>query len=89
MKKKKLTFPDFDKMTYEEEAAWWDTHDTGLYATTPVDMVFELDKPRTATVVIRMQDRLKYAIGKMARAKGLDTSSLIRSWIMEKMRAAR
>ena len=22
-----IEFPDFDKMTYEEEAKWWETHD--------------------------------------------------------------
>ena len=29
--KKKFKFPDFDKMTYAEEAKWWDTHDIGDY----------------------------------------------------------
>ncbi len=27
----KKRLPDFDKMTYEEESQWWETHDTADY----------------------------------------------------------
>jgi len=40
MKKKESKMPDFNKMSYEEEATWWDTHDITDYLDelTPVDV---------------------------------------------------
>ena len=87
MKKKKLKFPDFNKMTYEEESKWWDTHDLGDYwdQMKEVDMVFELDKPRDETLIVRLQKNFKDRLEKVARRKGLNVSTLARMWLMEKL----
>lgn len=91
IKKKKFKFPDFNKMTYEEEAEWWDTHDLGDYwhELKDVDIVFELDKPRTESLVLRVQPEFKSRLEKEARSKGLNVSTLARMWLMEKMQSSK
>lgn len=87
MKKKKFNFPDFNKMSYKEEATWWDTHDLGEFwdELEDVDIVFELDKPRDETVVLRIQKEMKEQLDKLARSRGLNLSTLMRMWMMEKL----
>ena len=87
IRSKKFKFPDFNKMTYEEEANWWDTHDLGDYwdQMEDVDIVFELDKPRTESLVLRVQKNIKEKLEKVARSKGLNVSTLARMWLMEKL----
>lgn len=86
MKKKKFEFPNFDKMSYKEEANWWDSHDFTEFwgETEEVEMVFELDKPRDETIVLRVQKEVKEGLDKFARRLGLNLSTLVRMWIMEK-----
>lgn len=86
MKKKKFEFPNFDKMSYKKEANWWDSHDFTEFwdATEKVDMVFELEKPRDETIVLRVQKEVKDGLDKFARRLGLNLSTLVRMWIMEK-----
>ena len=87
MKKKKFKFPDFNKMSYEEEANWWDKHDLTEFwdELEDVDIVFELDKPRTESLVLRVQKNIKEKLQKVARSKGLNVSTLARMWLMEKL----
>lgn len=91
IKKKKFKFPDFDKMTYAEEAKWWDTHDMGDFwdELEDVDIVFELHKPKTKTIVVRLQENLKDRLAKVAAAKGLNVSTLARMWIAEKLQSTK
>lgn len=91
MKKKKFKFPDFDKMTYKEEADWWDKHDFTEFwdELEDVDIIFDLKKPRDETVVIRMQKELKDRLSKFARSRGLNISTLLRMWAVEKLQTAR
>ncbi len=91
MKKKNLKLPDFNKMTYDEESKWWDTHDLGDYwdQMKDVEIVFELDKPRDETIILRVQKNLKETLEKVARSKGLNISTLARMWLMEKLQTDR
>ena len=91
MKKKENKLPDFDKMTYKEEATWWDTHDIGDYWNEfkDVEMVFDLKKPREETLVVRLQKEFKEHLEKIARSKGLNVSTLARMWLLEKLQGAR
>ena len=88
MKKKKFKFPDFDKMTYKEEANWWDTHSFADFwdELEDVDIVFELKKPRDETLIVRIQKEFKDKLERAARSKGLNISTLARMWLMEKLR---
>lgn len=90
-KKKKIEFPDFDKMTYAEEAKWWDTHDLGDYwdQMEDVEIIWDLEKPRDKTLIVRLQKDIKDRLEKVARSKGLNVSTLARMWLLEKLRTAK
>jgi len=87
MKKSKFKFPDFNKMSYKEEAEWWDKHDLTEFwdELEDVDIVVELNKPRTESLVLRVQKDIKEKLQKVARSKGLNVSTLARMWLMEKL----
>jgi predicted DNA binding CopG/RHH family protein len=87
MKKKEKKFPDFNKMTYQEEANWWDTHDLGDYwdQTKDVEIIFDLNKPKDETIVLRLQKSVKDNLAKVAKSKGVNVSALARMWLTEKL----
>ncbi len=91
MKKKKFKFPNFDKMSYEEEANWWDTHDWGEFwdELEDVNIVVNLHKPKEETLVLRLQRNLKDTLEKIAKNKGLPVSTLARMWLAERAHVAR
>lgn len=88
MSKKKSRIPEFK--TYKEEANFWDTHDITDFEdeTKNVDIVFELDKPRDETLILRLQKNFKKRLEYIARSKGLNVSTLARMWLMEKAQRA-
>src|SRR5437588_10079293 len=83
----KNRIPDFTSR--EEEAAWFDTHDLAEYwhELEPVDVEFQLEKPKEENIVVRLQKPIKDRLALIARRKGLNISSLTRMWIMEKLQA--
>lgn len=89
MKKKINKLPDFDKMTREEEAQWFDTHDLGDYwdQFEEVELEVALTKPRDETLVLRLQKSLKERMEAIAKSKGINVSTLARMWIIEKLRS--
>ncbi|OGM13405.1 hypothetical protein A3D84_01710 [Candidatus Woesebacteria bacterium RIFCSPHIGHO2_02_FULL_42_20] len=86
-KKIKSKIPKF--RSYEEEANFWDTHEFIDFENEleDVDIVFELDKPRSETLILRVQKGFKNNLEKIARSKGLNVSTLARMWLMEKMQS--
>lgn len=88
MKRKKSKIPDFK--TYEEEANFWDTHSFTEFEDEleDVDIVFELDKPRDDTLVLRLQKNIKDKLERIARSHGLNVSTLARMWLMEKLQTS-
>lgn len=87
MKKKKFKFPDFDKMSYAEEANWWDTHDWGEFwnELDDVNIMVDLHKPKQKTLVLRLQEGIKDKLEHVAKLKGVSVSALARMWLMEKL----
>lgn len=75
----------------QEAAAWWDTHDVTDYLDElePVEVEFNLEKPQEETVVFRLHAGVKQYLEQLAKSKGLNLSSLIRMWIMEKVQTAK
>ena len=73
--------------TYEEEAKFWDSHSfTELEdELEDVDIVFDLDKAREESLIVRIQKGFKTTLAKTARRKGLNISTLARMWLMEKL----
>lgn len=84
-KNKKSKIPKFK--SYEDEARFWDTHEFTEFEDEleDVDIVFELNKPRTESLVLRIQKNIKEKLEKVARSKGLNISTLARMWLMEKL----
>lgn len=75
------------KMKSDEQiAAFWDTHDFADYIedTEPADdVVFE--KQTKETISIRLERRQVKELKKIARRVGLGYTSLVRSWVTEKL----
>lgn len=86
--KKKSSIPKFKNV--KEEARFWDTHSVTDFEdeTENVDIVFELDKPREESLVLRVQGGFKNKLVRFARKKGLNVSTLARMWLMEKLQAS-
>ena len=86
--KRKEPIPKFKSR--EEEATFWDTHDIADYWDDfePVDIAFQLEKPKEENIVFRVQKPIKERLERIARRKGLNISSLTRMWIMEKLQSA-
>lgn len=86
MKKKvKSKTPDFK--TIEEETLFWDTHSFADYwnELEDVEMIFDLDKTRDGTLVLRVQKDVKDKLNQVAKSKGLNISGLVRMWVLEKL----
>lgn len=88
MKAKKSNLPDFNTMTREEEAKWFDTHDMGDYwdELKDVDLVVELTKPKDETLVLRVNKNEKRKLQDLARVKGITVSAAARLLLHEKLR---
>lgn len=88
---KKFTRPKPIKpfKTLEEEAHFWDTHDTTKLFTdpsTPLEELEPLEPEKEATVTLRLQKSMKAKIQHIARQKGINLSTLSRLWLIEKLR---
>ncbi len=87
MTKKKISkIPIFK--TIPEEAEFWDTHDITdfLDELTPVKVRVTLGQPKEETLTVRLQTGLKLKLAKVAEEMGVNTSTLARMWIVEKMK---
>lgn len=87
-KNTKSKIPKFKSI--EEEAEFWDTHSVTDFEdeTEDVDIVVELEKPRTDTLVIRVQKNIKDKMEKVAKKKGINVSTLARIWLSQKLSGA-
>ncbi|KKR70978.1 MAG: hypothetical protein UU14_C0039G0005 [Candidatus Roizmanbacteria bacterium GW2011_GWB1_40_7] len=85
MRKKKSKIPVFK--SYEEEAHFWDTHSITDFEdeTEDVEIIFDLEEPRSETIAVRLQKDVKNKMTDLARQKGVNTSTLARMWIIEKL----
>lgn len=86
MKKKSPTIPDFKSI--QEEADFWDTHDTEDYQWEPApELKFSknLKSIYQKVVPIRLDEQTKKAIEKVARQKGIGVSTTARMLIRERL----
>lgn len=75
--------------SYKEEANFWDAHSVTDFEdqTEDIDIVFELDKPKEESLILRVQKDLKKKLIKIAKTKGVTVSTLSRIWLTEKLRS--
>ncbi|MGQ9477607.1 MAG: CopG family antitoxin [Candidatus Bipolaricaulia bacterium] len=74
--------------TRREAREFWDTHDLTDYLEDlePVaEEIFVRPRSKQKVLSIRIERRLAELLKKLAARKGLATSSLVRSWIMERL----
>lgn len=88
-KKKIEKIPNFK--SYKEEAEFWDTHSLADYwdEWEDVDIVFDLEKPKEETLVVRLQKNLKEKLEKLAQRRGISLSTLARILLTERLQTVR
>jgi hypothetical protein len=81
----KKTLPKFKN--YEEEANFWDTHCILDYAyDKPIKVTYEPEIENKETMTLRLTPSVRRKIEKLAKEYQISTSSLIRMWIVEKLK---
>lgn len=83
---KKTMLPKFK--TIKEEAEFWDTHDITDYISEmkPVKVFFQPENKKQETIVLRIQSNTKQRLQAIAEAKHLPLSTLLRLWLIEKIK---
>lgn len=73
--------------TDQEEADFWDTHDSTefLEDTEPVDVTFVDARPAKKQISLRMDPEAIDKLKAIARRKGIGYQTLIRIWVMERL----
>ncbi len=84
----KKQLPDFEKMSLEEIADFWETHDSAEYWDQMEDVTGQVlfKRPAGKTVSVRISEEELKRLKKLAAERGLGHTTLIRSWIKEKLR---
>lgn len=80
----KIKIPTFK--SYKEEAEWWDTHDVTEIEGLEVVKEEIFIKPKKQIVSVRLERQLVDLLKRIAREKGLGHTTLVRLWVIEKLR---
>jgi len=76
--------PEFSSI--EEEAEFWQTHDSEDYYSEPVEEEIQfVPARRTKAMAVRLEPETFAALEKRARALGVGPSTLTRMWILERL----
>lgn len=73
---------------YKDEAEFWDTHDITDFLPEMKKIKVEY-KPRVfkeESIVVRVQPKLKKRLEVMAENQGLNLSTMLRMWFVERLR---
>ena len=83
----KSRIPEFNSI--EEEAEFWDTHDTTDFEDefTPVKVRFA--KNLSHGLTIRLDPKTLEQLREEAKAKGIGPTTLVRMWVMEHLRSGK
>lgn len=71
--------------TLDEEAHFWDTHDTAILGKVPLSQLPLLEKEKVESLTLRLQRSIKRKLEKTARQKGIGPTTLARMWIVERL----
>lgn len=75
--------------SYEEEAEFWDTHDfTDFKAETETAKV-KATNGLSANVQVRFEPDTDHELEAIARERGMKKSTLIRTWVLDRLRQER
>jgi predicted DNA binding CopG/RHH family protein len=77
----KVKIPTFK--SYEEEAAWWDSHDlTEIEGLKPVNAEVFI---QGQTIAIRLQRTLMEQLQRLADQQGVKPTTLVHQWIIQQL----
>jgi hypothetical protein len=79
--------PEFASL--EEEAAFWDTHSTADYEDEFTPVRVRIAKGLSTGVTIRFDPETLQRLRAIAQEQGIGPTTLIRMWILERLRARR
>lgn len=82
-RKSKSRIPRFKSR--EEEAEFWDTHDTTEYEDEFVEVKLEVARPLGHILAVRLDAKTIGQLGRIGRQKGLGASTLARMWLLERL----
>jgi len=83
-RKTKSRIPRFK--TYEEEAEFWDTHDTTEFEDEFVEVKrVYVARPLIHTLAVRMDAKTIDRLAAIGRKKGIGPSTLARMWLLERL----
>lgn len=74
--------------TIAEEARFWDSHDVSDYLPEMrrVDVAFERPVLKEEMITIRIQSAIKEKLENVAKNYGVDLSSLLRIWLVDRLK---
>ncbi len=81
-KHKRPRIPKFS--SYEEEAKFWDSHDTTQFLDEFTAAHLEFPKPRKKLVSMRLPEAEIIGLKRIAARKGIGYLTLIRIWLTER-----
>jgi hypothetical protein len=81
---KKSRIPEFKSI--EEEAEFWDTHDTADYEDEFKPVRVRFAKNLSQALCIRLDPETLSVLRSLAREKGIGPTTLARMWIMEQLK---
>lgn len=76
--------------TLDEEAEFWDTHDASLLFKNPkipLEKLPLLEKEKEEALTVRLQKSVKQKLERIARQKGIGPTTLVRMWLVERLRS--
>lgn len=74
--------------TLDEEAEFWDTHDTSLLfgnPSFPLEKLPLIEQEKEEVLSLRLQRSVKGQLRRIARRMGLGPTTLARMWILERL----
>src|SRR3990172_10061719 len=83
--RKKSRIPKFK--SYEEQANWWDTHDTTEFEDEFKPVKLEVIKPLIHILGVRLDAKTIDRLSQLGDEMGVGPSTLVRMWIMEKLKS--
>ena len=71
--------------SYEEEAAFWDTHDFTDFQQETTPVTVQSTRGLSANVQVRFDPETDHELEALARERGMKKATLIRMWILERL----
>ena len=71
----------------EEEAAWWDSHDITDYLDELKPVRVRFARNLSEGLTVRLDPQTMQELREQARRQGIGPTTLIRMWVMERLRA--